>query len=144
MEVLFICIGNINRSRSAEAILNALQLENVHAFSRGLLLNTEGRPISPQMYELLSDDEKKFVSEKATPLEIKDLQQADKIIVMDYYVLNFLKQRFSEYYWKDKLRFYTQDETNTEPFKPIKDPYETGDFKTTYLDLKKYMHLNIN
>ena len=139
MNILFICIGNINRSRAAEAIINSLNIPNIHAFSRGLLPSNDGKPMSKEMLECLSPEEKKYVSSKAEDLTSADLEKADMVIIMDYYVKSLLEIRFYRGRWENKLYFYTQFFKNTEPYIPIKDPYHTKNYLQTYNDLKLYL-----
>lgn len=139
MEILFICLGNINRSRAAEAIVNALEIENVHAFSRGLLPKNLDKPMSPEMLFCLSTKEKLFISSEARDLSCADLERADFVVIMDYYIKNLLEIRFSKSRWQDKTYFYTQFYKNSEPYIPIRDPHNTNNYQESYDSLKMYL-----
>lgn len=137
MKVLFICIGNVNRSRSAEAILKAKNMSDLEVSSRGLLPSTVGRPISDEMYELLTDEEKNHVSLGAKLLTNEDLKDADIIYVMDEKIFTFITTKYDRICFSGKIQFLSgrYDE-------PILDPYDTHDFKTCYDQLKKYIDKN--
>ena len=138
-KICFLCIGNINRSRAAEAIFNSLKLENYTAISRGLLPSNSGKKISDNMNMLLTEEEKKYVSKEALDLTLSDIKESKYIIIMDYYVLNLLNIRFSPIWLEDKVKFFTSFFKDEEPFIPIKDPYKTNNYLEAYNDIKKYM-----
>lgn len=131
------CIGNINRSRAAEAIFKSKNLD-LNIKSRGLLPSVDGQPMGTEMFNCLSKEEQNYVSPKAEQLSISDIEWADYIIVMDYYVLDLLRTRFSELYWQGKIKFYTQFKKNVIPYDPIEDPFYTKNYKKTYEELKYY------
>ena len=85
--VLFICSGNIYRSRYAEAYLNHIAEQRnlpVRAISRGLTINADKRDIAPETTERMKVKGIKLslTADRKKELLEEDLENADYIIAL--------------------------------------------------------------
>lgn len=131
INILFVCLGNICRSPSAEAVMNAIikreGLEDeIKVDSAGILAWHAGEPSDSRMkahaadrgYELTS------ISRQINPK--KDFEKFDAIIAMDYENMRDLRSLDPENKYNDKLYMMTGF-CKSIPADSVPDPYYGGD-----------------
>jgi protein-tyrosine phosphatase len=128
-KVLFVCLGNICRSPSAEAILKKLVknagLENkIVVDSAGLLDYHEGELPDPRMRQHAS--RRGYVlNSRSRPLETKDFFDFDWIIGMDNQIMDVLRRDAPNVESLGKIHKIT-DFLHEKRYDHIPDPYYGG------------------
>ncbi|MEC9296582.1 MAG: low molecular weight protein-tyrosine-phosphatase [SAR324 cluster bacterium] len=128
-KILFICMGNICRSPSAEAVMQALVKQQgmekeIFCDSAGTLDYHRGKPADARMqkHALLRGYELNSISR---PFEYDDFELFDWIITMDednYQQIKWFDQRIN---YADKIRRMTEF-CNTAQVSEVPDPYYGG------------------
>jgi protein-tyrosine phosphatase len=127
--VLFVCLGNICRSPSAEAILKKLAkeagLENkIVVDSAGLLDYHEGELPDPRMRQHASH--RGYVLDSPSrPIRTKDFSDFDWIIGMDNQIINALKRQAPNTESLGKIHKMT-DFLHDKRYDHVPDPYYGG------------------
>ena len=128
-KILFICMGNICRSPTAEAVMQTLVKQKgmekeIECDSAGTIDYHRGNPADPRMQEhaLLRGYELKSI---ARSFEEKDFENFDHIITMD-------EDNYQQIQWRDQKRNYTAkirrmtDFCTSKTVSEVPDPYYGG------------------
>jgi protein-tyrosine-phosphatase len=95
--ILFVCTGNICRSPMAEALLQHMlkkaKIEGVHVFSRGVAAEV-GHPMTREALQTLAVDGINGKAHRAAQITAEDLEQADRVLVMEAAHARFIQQHF--------------------------------------------------
>lgn len=137
MKILFVCHGNICRSPMAEFVLKELARENKRndLLIKSAATSTEeiGNDIHHGTKNILKKYQIPFEKRQAVQLTTSDYQTYDWIIGMDHYNVQNIRRRCGDDP-KNKIRLLLEF---TGESRDVADPWYTGDFETTYRDIKK-------
>ncbi len=124
LNIVFLCHGNICRSPMAEYIMkNIVKDKKVNIISRALSDEEIGNNIYPNAIEVLNKHNIPAGEHRAKKVNIKELDEANYIIVMDNYNLTRLKYDRDKVY---KLKYFINSDED------ILDPWYTRDFDTCF------------
>lgn len=139
INILFVCMGNICRSPSGEAVMNDIikkrSLENaIKCDSAGTLAYHEGEEADPRMKVHASKREYNLTS-IARKIEPIDFEKFDYIITMDRENYNNVLLLDNQKIFRSKVSMMT-DYSTTHNAEEVPDPYYGGDQGFEYvLDL---------
>ncbi len=140
IKIIFVCFGNICRSPMAEFVMKDLvdkagMSDKILVESAGCFPNV-GTPMSNGTREQLELHKIPFNRKKSVQLVKTDYETYDYIIGMDRDNVDDIKYIFDipDYDPKDKV-WLLLDFANEH--RDVDDPYYTGDFATTYVDVLK-------
>ena len=127
IKILFVCHGNICRSPMAEFVMkDMVKKAGVQAHIESAAVSTEewGNPIYPPAQRELSKHGIAFERRSARQITKADVANFDRILYMDSSNARYLARMFP-------------GETKFEPFldRNVADPWYTGDFSQTWLDI---------
>ncbi|MBN2616263.1 MAG: low molecular weight phosphotyrosine protein phosphatase [Bacteroidales bacterium] len=128
--VLFVCLGNICRSPSAEAVFNALitkegLTEEFEVDSAGISDWHQGEPADRRMQQHARKRNYNLTS-LSRPVIPKDFENFDYIVAMDRSNLRDLKARAPKPEYLKKI-FLMTDFLSDNSFDEVPDPYYGGD-----------------
>lgn len=138
IKILFVCLGNICRSPMAEFMckdmLEKLGRKNdFYIESAGTSNEEEGNPIHYGAREKLAEVGIFPNGKYARQIQKSDYDRFDYIIAMEEKNISSIKKIIGED--KDNKVYRLLDFSNNP--RDIADPWYTGNFNTTYLDLKE-------
>ena len=85
--ILFVCTGNICRSPMAEMLLlhmlEKAHMKGIHVFSRGVAADV-GHPMTREALQTLAANGINGKAHRAAQVTAEDLEQADRVLVMEY------------------------------------------------------------
>ncbi len=120
LRVLFVCLGNICRSPTAEILFNLLyDGDKAVAYSRGVDYWHYGEPICPLMKEILENEGINVPKHRSRILNPSEVYYYSLIIPVDTKVEAYLKHLLSKKYHKKILPFKLLTEG-----KEVPDPYK--------------------
>ena len=127
IKILFICHGNICRSPMAEFVMKDMcKKADVQAHIESAAVSTEelGNPIYPPARRELDKHQIPHTPHCARQITKADLEKFDRIFYMDSSNARYLQRLFP-------------GQTKFEPFlnRNVADPWYTGDFSQTWLDI---------
>ena len=137
IRILFVCHGNICRSAMAEFILKALAnarglADRYYVESAAVSAEEIGNPIYPPAKRCLQQHGVWFdPAKRARQVTAADYKRFDRIICMDSSNLRLIK-RFFPADPDGKIHLMM---SYTGVGRDVADPWYTGDFETTFLDL---------
>jgi protein-tyrosine phosphatase len=129
-KILFVCLGNICRSPSAEGVMKALLKKEgldqlVHCDSAGTVGHHVGEEADPRSQRFaqkrgyqLTSRARKFIS--------NDLKEFDLILTMDRNNLRDVLQLDQENLFTEKVKLFT-DFCSNKDYDEVPDPYYSGD-----------------
>jgi len=128
-QVLFVCLGNICRSPSAEAVMNAfVKRENledeIKVDSAGILAWHSGEPADRRMQTHASERGYQLTS-ISRQVKAEDFEKFDIIVGMDHENMRDLRALDTENKYSDKLYMMTGF-CNSIPADSVPDPYYGG------------------
>ena len=137
IKVMFVCLGNICRSPMAEYVFkNMVKQKGIEAdfqiASAATSYEEEGNSIYPPAKQTLTKHSIPFSKHSAHRLTVKEIEEYDYIVAMEgRNVANILRISGGKYPEKvyKLLDFCGGGD--------IADPWYSGDFETTYNDIKK-------
>ncbi|MBZ0180630.1 MAG: low molecular weight phosphotyrosine protein phosphatase [Melioribacteraceae bacterium] len=130
LNLLFVCMGNICRSPSAEAVMNKIIAENglkekIFCDSAGTIDYHEGEEADPRMKE----HAKKrgiFLTSIARKIVPEDIDKFDIILAMDNENLNDIKNMFNNEKYSGKIKLITDFCSPNCIADGVPDPYYGG------------------
>lgn len=132
LKILFVCHGNICRSPMAEFVMRQMLeqqgISNVLTESAGTSFEELGNPVHNGTARILQRLGIDYSGKRARQITKFDYNEFDLIIGMDSANI-----RNMERFWggrKNKIRRLLPD-------RDVADPWYTGDFERTYLDIKE-------
>ena len=136
--VLFICHGNICRSPMAEFMFKDMVkkrniADDFYIDSKAVSQEEIGNDIYPPAKRKLREKGVEFSSHRASQIRREDFSNYDYILVMDSSNLRYLSYLGMENYYKNNQVFKLMHFTSSN--KDVADPWYTGDFERTYLDI---------
>ena len=136
--VLFICHGNICRSPMAEFMFKDMVkkrniADDFYIDSKAVSQEEIGNDIYPPAKRKLREKGIEFSSHQASQIRREDFSNYDYILVMDSSNLRYLSYLGMENYYKNNQVFKLMHFTSSN--KDVADPWYTGDFERTYLDI---------
>ena len=136
--VLFICHGNICRSPMAEFMFKDMVkkrniADDFYIESKAVSQEEIGNDIYPPAKRKLREKGIEFSSHQASQIRREDFSNYDYILVMDASNLRYLSYLGMEKYYKNNQVFKLMHFTSSN--KDVADPWYTGDFERTYLDI---------
>ena len=136
--VLFICHGNICRSPMAEFMFKDMVkkrniADDFYIESKAVSQEEIGNDIYPPAKRKLREKGIEFSSHQASQIRREDFSNYDYILVMDSSNLRYLSYLGMENYYKNNQVFKLMHFTSSN--KDVADPWYTGDFERTYLDI---------
>ena len=136
--VLFICHGNICRSPMAEFMFKDMVkkrniADDFYIESKAVSQEEIGNDIYPPAKRKLREKGIEFSSHQASQIRREDFSNYDYILVMDSSNLRYLSYLEMEKYYKNDQVFKLMHFTSSN--KDVADPWYTGDFERTYLDI---------
>lgn len=151
MKIVFVCHGNICRSPMAEYIMKdsaskAGLLDVLEISSAAVSYEEEGNDIYPPARRVLAEHNIPFSRHSAHRICLQEFQKADLVLVMDRSNLSLLTRIVGDYTnllpseITQKLGFKSKVYRLMElcgESKDVADPWYTGDFNTTYNDIKR-------
>lgn len=120
--IIFICWGNICRSPMAEYIFKTMS--NTNIISRGLSNEEYGNDIYPPAKKVLNEHKIPFNKHFAKKITQEEYNNADYIIVMESYQIDYLYDNYGK-----------KDNIFTLLPKDIEDPWYTGNFNKVYNEI---------
>ena len=131
MEICFVCYGNICRSVMAEYMMKKMAADrgrkDISCFSRAASSHTEGMDIYGLAKKCLDRHGIPYSRHQAHKITEEDYRRSDRIYVMDEDNVWTLERLLEDTEGKISMLLETE----------IADPWYTGDFETTYKDLKR-------
>ena len=129
MRILFVCLGNICRSPTAEAVVRALAaLEapelGVEVDSAGTAGYHVGEPPDPRMQAAAARRGYELKALRARVVEPRDFERFDLILAMDRENLEVLHRRAPEQA-RERVRLFLEFSPDSEP-REVPDPYYGG------------------
>lgn len=129
INVLFVCMGNICRSPSGEAVMNKLVKragleDEIECDSAGTIANHEGEPADARMKRHALGRGYRLIS-VARRFRNSDFEKFDYIIAMDRANYNDLVSFDTEQKYKNKIYMMTDFAENTK-YSEVPDPYYGG------------------
>ncbi len=136
--VLFICHGNICRSPMAEFMFKDMVkkrniADDFYIDSKAVSQEEIGNDIYPPAKRKLREKGIEFSSHQASQIRREDFSKYDYILVMDSSNLRYLSYLEMEKYYRNNQVFKLMHFTSSN--KDVADPWYTGDFERTYLDI---------
>lgn len=130
LNLLFVCMGNICRSPSAEAVMNKIIAENglkekIFCDSAGTIDYHEGEEADPRMKE----HAKKrgiFLTSIARKIMPEDIDKFDVILAMDNDNLSYIKNMFNNEKYSNKIKLITDFCSQNCSAREVPDPYYGG------------------
>lgn len=148
IKVMFVCLGNICRSPMAEFLLKDLVKKDGRESefliaSAGTSYEEEGNPVHRGARRVLERLDINCDGKYAVRLERDDLEKYDYFVCMDEKNLYGTRRILGDGV-NEKLSMLLE---YAGEHRSVSDPYWTGDFETTYRDIKKgveslYKYLN--
>ena len=138
MKILFICHGNICRSTMAESVMTHLvrqaHLEHLFEINSAATSREElGNDIHPGTKAKLREVGIPFERRQARQITQKDYEYYDMLIGMD--ARNIINMR--RFYGDDPQNKFSLLLDHSDRPHDIADPWYTGNFDTTYADIKE-------
>lgn len=137
IRVLFVCHGNICRSTMAEFLFkDMVKKKNIadkfYIESAGTSSEEKGNPVHVGTKRILSKLDIDCSTKRARQIKMQDYQNFDYIICMDQYnKINLL--RLFDYDKNNKVHLLME---YTDSSKDVADPWYSGNFDQTYIDIK--------
>lgn len=130
LNLLFVCMGNICRSPSAEAFMNKIIEENglknkIFCDSAGTIDYHEGEEADSRMKEHAKQREV-YLTSIARKIVPKDLDKFDLILVMDNDNMNYIKKMYNNEKYNSKIRLITDFCIENSDVEGVPDPYYNG------------------
>ena len=129
MKVLFVCLGNICRSPTAEAVVRALAARELpevglEVDSAGTAAYHVGEPPDPRMQAAAARRGYELKALRARVVEPRDFERFDLILAMDRENLEVLHRRAPEQA-RVRVRLFLEFSPDSEP-REVPDPYYGG------------------
>lgn len=129
MRICFVCLGNICRSPMAEFIMkdkvNKLGISDKYLIeSRATSYEEDGNDMYPLAKKMLEEKNVPFTKHRSTRLELDDLEKFDYFICMEEANIYNTKRIIGDS--PKIIKLLDRD---------ISDPWYTGEFSSTYIDL---------
>lgn len=137
IKIMFVCHGNICRSPMAEFLMKDLvkkkgEEKEFFICSAGTSDEEHGNPVHYGTRKILDRLNISCSGKYAQKLKASDYEKFDYFICMDQRNLTNIKRIFADKDNKVKLILGFANEN-----RDVFDPYWTGDFESTYLDINK-------
>ncbi len=137
IRILFVCHGNICRSTMAEFLFKDMVkkkdiADNFYIESAGTSSEEEGNPVHRGTKRILSQLGIDCSKKRARQITMQDYNNFDYIICMDSYNKINLMHLF-DYDSKNKIHLLME---YTDTLKDVADPWYSGNFEQTYVDIK--------
>ena len=138
IKILFVCHGNICRSPMAEFMFKDMVkkrniADDFYIESKAVSQEEIGNDIYPPAKRKLREKGIEFSSHQASQIRREDFSNYDYILVMDSSNLRYLAYLGMEKYYKNDQVFKLMHFASSN--KDVADPWYTGDFERTYLDI---------
>ena len=129
MRILFVCLGNICRSPTAEAVVRALAARELpevglEVDSAGTAAYHVGEPPDPRMQAAAARRGYELKALCARVVEPRDFERFDLILAMDRENLEVLHRRAPEQA-RERVRLFLEFSPDSEP-REVPDPYYGG------------------
>ena len=129
MRILFVCLGNICRSPTAEAVVRALAARELpevglEVDSAGTAAYHVGEPPDPRMQAAAARRGYELKALRARVVEPRDFERFDLILAMDRENLEVLHRRAPEQA-RERVRLFLEFSPDSEP-REVPDPYYGG------------------
>ena len=129
MRILFVCLGNICRSPTAEAVVRALAARELpevglEVDSAGIAAYHVGEPPDPRMQAAAARRGYELKALRARVVEPRDFERFDLILAMDRENLEVLHRRAPEQA-RERVRLFLEFSPDSEP-REVPDPYYGG------------------
>src|SRR6516164_6355637 len=129
MRILFVCLGNICRSPTAEGVMRAIAARELPEFalevdSAGTAGYHVGEPPDPRMRAAAARRGYNLNALRARVVEPRDFERFDLILAMDRENLAVLQRRAPEEA-RERVRLFLEFAPHTEP-QEVPDPYYGG------------------
>lgn len=145
MKICFICHANICRSFAAERLLKEAVLKagrtDIEVFSRGLYASPD-YVIPEKIKNFLKENGADFENHISTLVSVKDLEQADLVLVMTQDILDTLLDRAPQY--TDKILLFLDYAYGTEKDMPDPIALSGRPFEKIMTELKKNVEVVFN
>ncbi len=137
MKIMFLCHGNICRSPMAEYVMKDLVskagLEDKFEITSGAVSDEEWfNPIYPPAQLKLREKGVPFGKHSAHKISAAEFADQDLVVVMDRSNLRWLSRIVGEQAMQGKVRMMMDFAGMS---RDVADPWYTGDFEQTYLDV---------
>jgi len=129
VRILFVCLGNICRSPTAEAVVRALAARELpevglEVDSAGTAAYHVGEPPDPRMQAAAARRGYELKALRARVVEPRDFERFDLILAMDRENLEVLHRRAPEQA-RERVRLFLEFSPDSEP-REVPDPYYGG------------------
>ena len=129
MRIIFVCLGNICRSPTAEAVVRALAARELpevglEVDSAGTAAYHVGEPPDPRMQAAAARRGYELKALRARVVEPRDFERFDLILAMDRENLEVLHRRAPEQA-RERVRLFLEFSPDSEP-REVPDPYYGG------------------
>ena len=134
MEIHFVCVGNLYRSRLAEAYFNSLAPHGVHAVSSGILGGEQSIAISWYAQHILKENKLMSYTRKMTRQTTKrNVQHSDVLVFFKHETFVFCRQ------WLDptRQRWVIWSIPDVRAVRPS--PYFMGMCEQTFRSIKRHV-----